>query len=146
AQRVRDWSLLTLPLTDGTTIGICSGPGAQTQAGKQGCGFSSSTSLTSPSKSPAAASPAPAAGSSGSKLSTPATGAAASGLKPDPAGVKNLGNGAGKQFIGGQCLNSSDCGSTCCATLPLTDGTTIGICSGPGAQTQAGKQGCGFSV
>lgn len=55
----------------------------------------------------------------------------------DPAGVPNVGNGEGEQFIGGQCLDASDCASGCCA-LPC------GICSGPGAQFQNGKQGCGF--
>jgi hypothetical protein len=55
----------------------------------------------------------------------------------DPAGTKNVGNGRGIQFIGGQCLRAADCASGCCA-LPC------GICSGPGAQFQAGKQGCGF--
>jgi hypothetical protein len=59
------------------------------------------------------------------------------GPKFDPAGAKNVGNGAGQQFIGGQCLSSADCASGCCA-LPC------GICSGPGAQFQNGKQGCGF--
>ncbi|KAI1640642.1 hypothetical protein F4809DRAFT_637446 [Biscogniauxia mediterranea] len=60
-------------------------------------------------------------------------------LTPDPAGDKNVGNGAGQQFIGGACLSGADCASTCCATL---DGA--GICSGLGAQFQAGKTGCGF--
>jgi len=59
------------------------------------------------------------------------------GPKFDPAGAKNVGNGAGKQFIGGQCLDAADCASGCCAK-------PCGICSGPGAQLQAGKQGCGF--
>jgi hypothetical protein len=59
------------------------------------------------------------------------------GPKFDPAGTKNVGNGQGHQFIGGQCLSAADCASGCCA-LPC------GICSGPGAQFQAGKQGCGF--
>jgi len=62
---------------------------------------------------------------------------------PDPSGEKNIGNGAGIQFIGGQCLSEADCASGCCATLPR-GGETIGVCSGVGAQTQAGKQGCGF--
>lgn len=62
---------------------------------------------------------------------------------PDPAGEKNIGNGAGAQFIGGQCQGAADCASGCCATLPQ-GGQTIGVCSGLGAQTQAGKQGCGF--
>ncbi|TDZ15587.1 hypothetical protein Cob_v011517 [Colletotrichum orbiculare MAFF 240422] len=65
--------------------------------------------------------------------------AAPNPLTPDPAGAKNVGNGQGAQFIGGACLNGRDCASTCCATL---DGA--GICSGLGAQFQAGKQGCGF--
>jgi hypothetical protein len=59
------------------------------------------------------------------------------GPKFDPAGAKNVGNGAGRQFIGGQCLSAADCASGCCAK-------PCGICSGPGAQFQAGKQGCGF--
>ncbi|KAK3341972.1 hypothetical protein B0T25DRAFT_465307 [Lasiosphaeria hispida] len=62
---------------------------------------------------------------------------------PDPSGQKNLGNGQGIQFIGGQCSGVADCASQCCATLPK-GGQTIGVCSGPGAQFQAGKQGCGF--
>lgn len=60
-------------------------------------------------------------------------------LTPDPAGAKNVGNGAGVQFIGGACLSSADCASTCCATL-----NGAGICSGLGAQFQSGKTGCGF--
>jgi hypothetical protein len=59
------------------------------------------------------------------------------GPKFDPAGAKNVGNGMGIQFIGGQCLSHKDCASGCCA-FPC------GICSGPGAQFQAGKMGCGF--
>lgn len=59
------------------------------------------------------------------------------GPKFDPAGEKNVGNGRGLQFIGGQCLSSADCASGCCAN-------PCGICSGPGAQFQNGKQGCGF--
>src|SRR5437762_1248846 len=55
----------------------------------------------------------------------------------DPAGAKNVGNGHGGQFIGGQCLSNADCGSGCCAN-------PTGICSGPGASTQNGKTGCGF--
>jgi hypothetical protein len=55
----------------------------------------------------------------------------------DPNGAKNVGNGAGGQFIGGQCKSNADCGSGCCAN-------PTGICSGPGAANQAGKTGCGF--
>jgi hypothetical protein len=109
--------------------GICSGPDASFQAGKTGCGFpaaglsSTAPSSTSPS---AAADAAPVAAS-------PAHG----GPPFDPAGTKNVGNGHGGQFIGGQCLSDADCGSGCCAG-------PSGICSGPGASTQAGKTGCGF--
>lgn len=60
-------------------------------------------------------------------------------LSADPAGAKNIGNGSGAQFIGGACLSSADCASKCCATL-----AGAGICSGLGAQFQAGKTGCGF--
>ena len=66
-----------------------------------------------------------------------ATQSCVGGPRFDPAGAKNVGNGRGQQFIGGQCLKAADCASGCCA-FPC------GICSGPGAQFQAGKQGCGF--
>ncbi|RFU25462.1 hypothetical protein B7463_g10876, partial [Scytalidium lignicola] len=106
--------------------GICSGPGAQFQNGKTGCGFGSANTSAAPPASPAVA----------------ATGAiptdnANGGPAFDPAGVKNVGNNAGGQFIGGQCLSDADCASGCCAG-------PSGICSGVGAQTQAGKTGCGF--
>ena len=104
--------------------GICSGPGAQFQAGKQGCGFNAGAAVKPP--PPPATPPPPTSG-----------GSCVGGPTFDPAGAKNVGNGAGLQFIGGQCLNAKDCASACCA-LPC------GICSGPGAQFQAGKQGCGF--
>ncbi|KAJ6471133.1 hypothetical protein C8R47DRAFT_1054585 [Mycena vitilis] len=108
--------------------GICSGVGAQTQAGKTGCGFGGGAAATSPAAAaPVAAAPAAAA---------PAA-ASAGGPAFDPAGAGNVGNAAGKQFIGGQCLSGADCGSGCCAG-------PSGICSGPGAQLQAGKTGCGF--
>jgi hypothetical protein len=82
----------------------------------------------------AAAAPAAAAPASGA-LAAPANG----GPAFDPAGVKNVGNGKGTQFIGGQCLSAADCASGCCAN-------PSGICSGVGAQTQAGKTGCGFAA
>ncbi len=108
--------------------GICSGPGAQFQAGKQGCGFGDGRAA--PVVAPPANNPPPAPmGGAGN--------ACVGGPKFDASGEKNVGNGAGQQFIGGQCLNAKDCASGCCA-LPC------GICSGPGAQFQAGKQGCGF--
>jgi hypothetical protein len=110
--------------------GICSGVGAQFQAGKQGCGFGDGRA---PVPAPPAANPAPPP-----PAPAPMVGAACmGGPKFDPAGEKNVGNGKGQQFIGGQCLNAKDCASGCCA-FPC------GICSGVGAQFQAGKQGCGF--
>ncbi|KAF8305648.1 hypothetical protein DL93DRAFT_2089306 [Clavulina sp. PMI_390] len=110
--------------------GICSGPGAAFQQGKEGCGFT--TGATAPTSS--TASPAPAAAPATTTFGTvPANG----GPSFDPAGEKNVGNGAGTQFIGGQCLSSADCASGCCAG-------PSGICSGPGASTQNGKTGCGF--
>jgi hypothetical protein len=107
--------------------GICSGPGAQFQAGKQGCGFVARGTIPPP--PPTAPPPPPPATRDG--------GQCVGGPAFDPAGAKNVGNGVGVQFIGGQCLNAKDCASGCCA-LPC------GICSGPGAQFQAGKLGCGF--
>lgn len=69
-------------------------------------------------------------------------------LTPDPSGQSKVGNGAHQSSIGSQCLSSLDCGANgntaCCAFLPQAGGATIGICSGCGATTQAGKQGCGF--
>ncbi|OTB00172.1 hypothetical protein M426DRAFT_324488 [Hypoxylon sp. CI-4A] len=62
-------------------------------------------------------------------------------IQPDPSGDKNVGNGQGVQFIGGQCESSADCASTCCAVVT---GQNFGLCSGLGAQFQAGKAGCGF--
>jgi hypothetical protein len=106
--------------------GICSGVGAQTQAGKTGCGFPDAAP-------PALSAPVEVASSVAPVAST----ASAGGPAFDPAGEKNVGNGKGVQFIGGQCLSGADCGSACCAG-------PSGICSGPGAQTQAGKTGCGF--
>jgi len=108
------------------SIGICSGPGAATQQGKTGCGFGGGGKAAAP-----APPPPPAA-------APPAT--SGTGLKPDPNGAAHVGNGKGEQFITGQCLSNADCQSACCATLG-----SIGICSGPGAATQQGKTGCGFS-
>ncbi|CAN8105186.1 unnamed protein product [Discula destructiva] len=69
-------------------------------------------------------------------------------LSPDPSGASKVGNGAHQSSIGSQCLSSLDCGANgntaCCAFLPRAGEATIGICSGCGATTQAGKQGCGF--
>lgn len=69
-------------------------------------------------------------------------------LSPDPSGQSKVGNGAHQSSIGSQCLSSLDCGANgntaCCAFLPQAGAGTIGICSGCGATTQQGKQGCGF--
>jgi hypothetical protein len=61
----------------------------------------------------------------------------AGGLAFNPARVKNISNGQGVQFIGGQCLSGVDCVSTCYTGLSE-------ICSGLGTQTQVGKTECGF--
>ncbi|KAI1115559.1 hypothetical protein F5Y14DRAFT_449916 [Nemania sp. NC0429] len=60
---------------------------------------------------------------------------------PDPGLAGLRGNGNNAQFIGGECVSSSDCalGTACCARLG-----SIGVCSGLGATFQAGKTGCGF--
>lgn len=108
--------------------GICSGLGAQTQAGKTGCGFVSGNASEAADAAPVASS---------ATAAKPASSASAGGPAFDPAGAKNVGNGKGVQFIGGQCLSGADCASACCAG-------PSGICSGLGAQTQAGKTGCGF--
>lgn len=69
-------------------------------------------------------------------------------LTPDPSGASKVGNAAHQSSIGSQCTSSLDCGANgntaCCAFLPQAGGATIGICSGCGATTQQGKQGCGF--
>jgi len=59
---------------------------------------------------------------------TKAMGGTAGGPAVDPAGVPNVGNRNGWQFISGQCLSGVDCASSCCAG-------PSSICSGPGAQT-----------
>jgi carbohydrate binding protein with CBM5/12 domain len=101
---------------------------------KVDCANGAPAATTPPAQTPPAQTPpaqtAPAAGGGNA---TQCVG----GPKFDPAGVKNVGNGAGRQFIGGQCLSAADCASGCCAK-------PCGICSGPGAQFQAGKLGCGF--
>jgi hypothetical protein len=149
----------TLP-KGGQTIGVCSGVGAQTQAGKQGCGFESSGGAGAGAGAGAgtgggAGNQAGAGGQANNNqgnanqnnnTNTGAGGGTTvkpSGLKPDPSGAGNVGNGQAKQFIGGECKSDADCASTCCA-LVNTGAQTFGICSGLGANTQNGKQGCGF--
>jgi hypothetical protein len=61
-------------------------------------------------------------------------------LKFDVNGEDEAEDGiAGNQFIPGRCKRNSDCASGCCAQA-------CGICSGPGAATQNGKNGCGFTI
>jgi hypothetical protein len=111
-------------------IGICSGPSAAFVGGKAGCGFVGPRPTTTSSK----------VTTTTSHLSPPP--AQTSGrLTPDPAGVKNIGNGRGAQFIGGQCLSNADCTTACCATS-----VDIGICSAIAAQFAPGKTGCGFKA
>ncbi|KAL7791507.1 hypothetical protein V8C37DRAFT_381910 [Trichoderma ceciliae] len=118
--------------------GVCSGIGAQFQAGKSGCGFGGGHVPPQPS----AASGSSSGSSDASQGSTNGAAAAPAGFDAsvgDPAGVKNVGNGQGQQFITGACLNDADCASTCCAGLKGG-----AVCSGIGAQFQNGKTGCGF--
>lgn len=128
-------------------FGICSGPLANFQNGKQGCGFQSSggagnTGGNTPDITNGNANDAPL---TVVPITPPGTTVKPSTLVPDPAGAKNVGNGVGAQFITGGCASDSDCASKCCA-LVNTGAETFGICSGPGANTQNGKQGCGFPV
>ncbi|KAH9989420.1 hypothetical protein F4779DRAFT_265081 [Xylariaceae sp. FL0662B] len=117
-----------------TDFGVCSGAKVDHVAPKAGCGFGDGGSSPSPSTTAAAASP-----------TTGPAGTATPEATPDPVGDKNIGNGQGQQFITGQCKSSADCGSACCAFIKQGTGVAdFGICSGPGASTQAGKAGCGF--
>ncbi|KAJ7785746.1 hypothetical protein B0H16DRAFT_1295696, partial [Mycena metata] len=143
----------------GFTSGKCAGPAVAQTNGSGGCGFGTKTpncnvaaalglsDCIAGAKNGDLADPGvQAAAAFAAKLDnlpfTPATAStaappAAAGPAFDPAGAPHVGNGAGAQFIGGQCLSAADCGSGCCAG-------PSGICSGPGAATQAGKTGCGF--
>ncbi|KAJ9134148.1 hypothetical protein NKR23_g10306 [Pleurostoma richardsiae] len=137
-----------LPTADGT-IGICSGLGAQTQAGKQGCGFGDGGST----ETTAATDGTNVTDSSGASANATETSTSSSGtatdsatcaIKSDIPGAQLVGNGQGQQFITGQCFSDADCaqgGSACCATA--ADGT--GVCSGSAVANTAGKQGCGFT-
>ncbi|KAJ7609826.1 hypothetical protein FB45DRAFT_1066418 [Roridomyces roridus] len=125
----------------GSTASVASTPPAST-----GSVAASSVAVTSVAASTTVTSGAGASTPSPSLSSTPSITTSAStssstsanaGPAFDPAGAKNVGNGVGTQFIGGQCLSAADCASGCCAG-------PSGICSGVGAQTQAGKTGCGF--
>ena len=100
-----------------------------TSCSSSGAGAAPTAPPAAPTAAPTVTPPPPAKGNGAQCVGGP---------KFDPAGTKNVGNGVGGQFIGGQCLHAADCASGCCA-LPC------GICSGPGAQFQAGKEGCGFN-
>ncbi|TLS31161.1 hypothetical protein PpBr36_03763 [Pyricularia pennisetigena] len=64
-------------------------------------------------------------------------------ITPDPSGARNVGNGAGKQFITGACRSTADCAQpACCAGI--AGDSSIGICSGLAVGNVAGKTGCGF--
>ncbi|KAL8980204.1 MAG: hypothetical protein Q9177_005944, partial [Variospora cf. flavescens] len=125
-------------------IGICSGPGAARQNGKEGCGFTSSSADPASVATAVAGNNKVAASGGGAeeieKAAAVEGGGAVAGNGAnggpafDPAGEKNVGNGQGGQFIGGQCRSGGDCASGCCAGPG-------GICSGLGAQFQKGKTG-----
>ncbi|TVY93345.1 hypothetical protein LAWI1_G002202, partial [Lachnellula willkommii] len=67
---------------------------------------STSTSDTTPASSSSASNVAAAAVASGSAAAGTNS---AGGPAFDPSGAKNVGNAAGVQFIGGQCLSGADC-------------------------------------
>ncbi|CZR50133.1 uncharacterized protein PAC_00005 [Phialocephala subalpina] len=60
-------------------------------------------------------------------------------ITPNNAGAKNVGNGAGAQFITGGCVADADCSSACCANA-----SNVGVCSAEAAAFQNGKAGCNF--
>ncbi|KAH7317144.1 hypothetical protein B0I35DRAFT_479912 [Stachybotrys elegans] len=64
---------------------------------------------------------------------------AAPAADPNVPGSQNVGNGAGQQFITGQCLSDADCASTCCA--PRANGG--GSCAAR-LVAEADGRGCGF--
>jgi hypothetical protein len=159
----------TLPQNGGPTIGICSGPAVGNAQGKQGCGFSSGGGGASnnnnggggrnnnggggrggnqnatPVAPPPAATPDPL-----DNVVIPVEPPAGlevipTNLKPDVNGEDEVGNGQGRQFITGGCTSDNDCASGCCAVVN-SGSAFFGICSGPLANFQNGKQGCGFPV
>lgn len=109
--------------------GICSGLGAQFQAGKEGCGFGDD-GAAAPAAPPAADTPDAGAGAG-------AGANAGAGAGAGEAGSQNVGKGDGSQFITGQCLSDADCASGCCAK-------PNGVCSAVAVANEAGKEGCGF--
>ncbi|RDA94278.1 hypothetical protein CP533_0571 [Ophiocordyceps camponoti-saundersi (nom. inval.)] len=120
---------------DNTGKSICSGTAVGNVAPKQGCG-------TAPGEGKTFQGNQTGSGNQGNQTGQGNQGnnQGGGGLKPDPAGEKNVGNGEGDQFIGGRCLSNADCQDQCCAQV---GGQTFALCSGPGAANQSGKQGCG---
>ncbi|KAK3299769.1 fungal chitosanase of glycosyl hydrolase group 75-domain-containing protein [Chaetomium fimeti] len=134
----------TLP-QGGQTIGVCSGVGAQNQAGKQGCGFEAGGADNQGGDQGGDQNDEEGGNENtnggGNQNNGQAGGTVQpSGITPDPSGAANVGNGQGKQFITGECTSDADCGSGCCA-LVNTGEANFGVCSGPQANTQNGKQG-----
>ncbi|KAK6385559.1 hypothetical protein LTS17_001127 [Exophiala oligosperma] len=140
----------------GFKSGLCAGAViAQTRDG--GCGFGDSSPNSNAAQALTGGAAAPAAVATGSSSSSSGnnnnnnnnnngngggatapspTQAAAATIDSSIPGAANVGNGAGKQFITGQCLSDADCASGCC-------GFKSGKCAGAViAQTRDG--GCGF--
>ncbi|KAI1625357.1 hypothetical protein EDD37DRAFT_383338 [Exophiala viscosa] len=125
----------------GFNTGLCAGAViAQTRDG--GCGFGNTSpnnnaaqALTGGSGAATSAAAADSPTTTVAEASTP-TESASTTINSSLAGAANVGNGAGKQFITGQCLSDADCASGCC-------GFNSGLCAGAIiAQTRDG--GCGF--
>ncbi|KAK0735223.1 hypothetical protein B0T26DRAFT_868101 [Lasiosphaeria miniovina] len=139
----------------GTTIGLCSGTGADKQAGKQGCGFEGGTATPATPAKPDGA--AGAAGASVSSAVAPGASSNPSSVTPpgspklvaDPNSATHFGKKDGQQFITGGCTSDADCATNCCALVRPQDGSpNFGICSniGPGTPFAGEKDGCGFPV
>ncbi|KIX05264.1 uncharacterized protein Z518_06136 [Rhinocladiella mackenziei CBS 650.93] len=130
----------------GFNSGKCAGP-VVAQERDGGCGFgdaqpndNAAQALTGGGGQPT--SPAATAAQANTTAAATAASGGASGSSSDGTinsslpGAENVGNGAGKQFITGQCFSDADCASGCC-------GFNSGLCAGAIiAQTRDG--GCGF--
>ncbi|RCI15946.1 hypothetical protein L249_1957 [Ophiocordyceps polyrhachis-furcata BCC 54312] len=129
-------------LVGGKDFAVCSGPDVGNAQGKQGCGSAPGEKggNNNGNNNNNNNNQTGNVNGSSSSQATNNVNQAASGLKPDPAGAKNVGNGKGLQFIGAECGKDRDCASGCCAGVT---GQPFGLCSGVGAQTQNGKKGCG---
>lgn len=120
----------------GFNTGLCAGAViAQTRDG--GCGFGNTSPNNNAAQALTGGGAAPAAAASAAPAPAPSpTETASTGINNSIPGSENVGNGAGKQFITGQCLSDADCASGCC-------GFHSGLCAGAIiAQTRDG--GCGF--